>query len=200
MKNAQQICANRRESSAQGSVRKTRESVGRLLTRRSSGQFYETVVVVWLTLSVASVVLAAATWMRLSRQLNAASEAVAIRLQADSVLQILLEAESSQRAYVVTHDPQFLEMLHGCATNLPGRFGRLTSLSRKDPALLQRVNHLRAQARASLEDQQRIVMAMREHGLAAASSLESSGDGRERLAAIRQEVAALGATPSALIF
>jgi CHASE3 domain sensor protein len=57
---------------------------------------------------VASVLLAAATWVRLSRQLNAANEAVAIRLEADSILQLLLEAQSSQRAYVVTHDPQFL--------------------------------------------------------------------------------------------
>jgi hypothetical protein len=44
-----------------------------LARSRANGQFYEKVVVVWLTLSVASVVLAAANWGRLSRQLNAAN-------------------------------------------------------------------------------------------------------------------------------
>jgi signal transduction histidine kinase len=63
---------------------KLSHALRRLLTRRPSGECYQRVVVVWLTLSLASVLLAAANWARLSRQMNAATRAVAIRLEVDA--------------------------------------------------------------------------------------------------------------------
>jgi signal transduction histidine kinase/FixJ family two-component response regulator len=200
MKNALEIRPEQGGVPNQSAIRKTREALARLLMRRASGQFYETVVVVWLTLSVASVVLAAANWARLSRQLNAASQAVAVRLEADSIFQLLLDAQSSQRGYVITEDPRFLVSLRASATNLPARFEHLASLARHDPALLQRVMDLRGRAETSLNQQQRVVLAMQEQGRSAATALVADGNGNEILASIRQDVAALGATPSALVF
>src|SRR5580658_10638602 len=84
---------------------KTRNLMLSLARHRANGQFYEKVVVVWLTLSVASVVLAAANCVRLSRQLNTANQAVATRLEADSIFELLLRAAGSQRDFVITGDP-----------------------------------------------------------------------------------------------
>ncbi len=102
MNNAYEIQPGRRDAIILRAKNTMFDPARRLMTRRPSGQFYETVVVVWLTLSIASVVLATATWVRLSRQLNAASQAVAVRLEADSIFQILLDAQSNQRGFVIT--------------------------------------------------------------------------------------------------
>src|SRR5258706_9994507 len=44
--------------------------------RQHNNQIYKTVVTVWLTLSIASVVLAAVTWAQLLQKLRGASDAV----------------------------------------------------------------------------------------------------------------------------
>jgi len=120
-------------------MKKTRDVILRLTSKQANGQFYEKVVVVWLTLSLASVVLAAVNWVRLSRQLNAANQAVATRLEADSIFELLLGAASSQRDFVMTGNRVFVDSLQTSVTNLKRRFEHLASLAESDPALLARV-------------------------------------------------------------
>jgi signal transduction histidine kinase len=171
-----------------------------LVMKRPSGQFYESVVVVWLTLSVASVVLAAANWATLLRQLNAANKAVAIRLEADSIFELMLQAESDQRGFVITGNPGFLNSLRTSATKLPDRFEHLAVLSRKDPTLLKRAMIFRDRVEAGLRHQQQVALAMQGKGLAAASAIAAGDEGQKWLAALRRDVAALGGAPSALVF
>ena len=45
--------------------------------RRSTNEIYQIVVVIWLTVSVGSVVLAAVTWLQFSNRLAASTEAAA---------------------------------------------------------------------------------------------------------------------------
>jgi signal transduction histidine kinase/DNA-binding response OmpR family regulator len=196
MKNAHAIRANRED----GATTNLRDALRRLITRRPSGQFYQRVVVVWLTFSLASVVLAAATWVRLSRQLKAATQAVVIRLEVDSIFELLLEARSSQCGYVATGHPRFLKALQESALSLPGRFEHLNRLAQNDPLLLKGVLDFLGRAEAGLRYQQRVVLARQEQGAAAASSMEAGGEWEERLAALRRDAVALGETPSALVF
>jgi signal transduction histidine kinase len=177
-----------------------RDALRKLLSRRPSGQFYQRVVVVWLTLSLASVVLAAATWARLSRQLNAATQAVAIRLEVDSIFQLLLEAQSSQCGFVATGNPRFLKSLQETTLIVPSRFEHLTNLAQKDPLLLKGVMEFRGLAETSLRYQQRVVLVRQAQGPAAASAILAGSQGEERLTALRGDAAALGGTPSALVF
>ena len=164
MNNAYEIQPGRRDAIILRAKNTIFDAARRLITRRPSGKFYETVVVVWLTLSIASVVLATATWVRLSRQLNAASQAVAVRLEADSIFQILLDAQSNQRGFVITGNQGFIALLDTSATNLARRFEHLASLSRNDPSLLKRVTRLRGLAESSLTHQRRVALAMQEDG------------------------------------
>src|SRR5689334_18564509 len=72
--------------------------------RQANNQIYKTVVVVWLTLSIASVMLAAVIWLDLSRKLEAANEAVAIQSELDNIFKLLLDAETSQRGFTISGD------------------------------------------------------------------------------------------------
>jgi len=200
MNDAYETRAGNEDGADCGAIPKTKNVMRKFLMRRPSGQIYETVVVVWLTLSVASVALATATWATLSRQLNAATQAVAIRLEVDSIFQVLLEAQSSQRGYVITGNPQYLESLRASAASLPRRFAHLNGLAQNDPVLLKQVVDFRGLAEASLNDQQRVVLTRQEQGPSSASAMVARAEGEEQMAALRRDVAALGAAPSALVF
>jgi CHASE3 domain sensor protein len=145
--------------------------------RQPNGQFVETVVVVWLTLSVASVVLATATWTRFSGKLNTATQTVAIRMKLQAIYNLLLQADSSQGAYVITGDPQFLQSLQASSKTLPPLFDQLAALAQNDPALLRRVMDLHGQAEVSLNYQHRVVTARQEQGQAAAAAIVATGEG-----------------------
>ena len=189
-------------SSAVGSsaTNPVRDALQSGASRRPRGQVYETVVVVWLTLSVASVVLAAATWARLSRQLNDANAAVALRLEADSIFELLLEAKSSQRGFAITGNSRFLDSFGESATMLASRCDHLAGLAHDDPALLQRVAEFRQQAEASFHHQQLLAQVAQEQGQAAAFALMTNGEDKHPMAELRQDMAALGPSPSALVF
>jgi len=87
------------------------------MVRRTNNQVYKVVVAVWLTLSVASVVLAAMTWVQLSHRLSEARRAVAIREELDAVLSCLLDAETGQRGFTISGDEAFLGPLNDAAAS-----------------------------------------------------------------------------------
>src|SRR5262245_38197524 len=108
------------------------------MARQPNNQVYKTVVIVWLTLSIVSVVLATVTWLQLSQRLAVASDAVAVRQSLDDILRSLLDGETAQRGYVISGNPQFLEPLRISETNLPAQFDRLIDRVHEDPVLLKR--------------------------------------------------------------
>ena len=72
------------------------------MIRRPNNQIYKTVVIVWISLSVASVVLAALNWVQLHRNLKASAQAAAIQEAADAVLKSLLDAETAVRGFAIS--------------------------------------------------------------------------------------------------
>jgi signal transduction histidine kinase/CheY-like chemotaxis protein len=157
------------------------------MVRQPNNQVYKSVVIVWLTLSVASVVLAAITWTQLSRRLTAASEAVAIRQSVDEILKSLLDAETSQRGFVISGNSQFLEPLKIAETNLPAQFDRLGELVHPDPALVKQVIDLRGQAENCLA-YQREMIELRRASPENATARVAAGEGRRIMDGIRASV------------
>jgi signal transduction histidine kinase/CheY-like chemotaxis protein len=151
------------------------------MVRQPNNQFYKTVVVVWLTLSVASVLLAALTWVQLSRSLAAAREAVSVREELDAVLKVLLDAETAQRGFTITGDERFLEPLNEGNTNLSPRFERLGELARNDSIMLKRVLELRAVAELSLNYQRDVIAVRRKDGGKKAMEIVAQGAGRRMM-------------------
>jgi len=165
--------------------------VERHMMRQSNNLIYRTVVVVWMTLSVASVVLAALTWVQLSNDLAAAREAVAIREELDAVIKLLVDAETAQRGYTISGDESFLEPLTEGAKELPLRFERLAELARNDSPLLKIVLNLRAQAELSLNHQREVVEVRRAEGAKKAMELVTQGQGKKAMNALRAEIATI---------
>ncbi|HTH46644.1 MAG TPA: ATP-binding protein, partial [Candidatus Limnocylindria bacterium] len=164
-----------------------------------NNQVYKTVIVLWLTLSVASVCLAVLTWFDLARKLKAASEAVAIRDEADTILRMLSDAKSGQYGYTITGNPRFLEHLNRCRSDLPSHFQHLVQLGQGDPAMLGRVAELRAMTDASLEQQQRIVRTAAAEGEQAAAEIVSADEDQRITDNMRGKVSEIRASKSDLI-
>jgi signal transduction histidine kinase/CheY-like chemotaxis protein len=159
------------------------------MVRQPNNQIYKTVVVVWLTLSAASVVLAAATWLELSHKLSTAREAIAINEELDSVLRLLLDIETSQRGYAITGNKDFLEPAVEAEKALPTQFDGLADLTRGDSAMLKRVMDLRAETELFLNHHRKLVSARASNGISGASKLIASGEGKRIMDAIRSEIA-----------
>lgn len=164
---------------------------GMRMARQSNNNVYKLVVVVWLTLSIASVILSAITWLDLSRKLDAAREAVAIQDELDYILRYMLDAETGQRGYTITGDEKFLEPLILGESNLPPHFERLVEIIKEDSFMLRRVMDLRAQAELSLNHQRHVVAIRKAEGGRAAADIVATGEGRRIMDTIRTNVAAL---------
>ncbi len=200
MMNARETQPGRAGAASAGAVRTTKDAMRKLVMRRPSGQFVETVVVVWLTLSVASVVLAAATWVNLSHQLNAANRAVAIRLDLGSICQSLLQTQTSQADYIITGNSRYFDEFNSNAKTVAAECQHLGALAEGDPGLLGQTASFRRQAEDCLDYQEEIVGAARTNGAAAAAAELQSGEGKRRMAAVIGDVSAMGVSPSALVF
>jgi len=158
--------------------------------RQPNNLIYKTAVILWLTLSIGSVVLAAISWWQLSVQMTSGRDIVTAREELDGVLKSLLDTETAMRGYVITGDKQFLEPLNSSSTNLSARFNHLVELAHNDSDLLKSVTQLRAQAEVSLNYQMAVIEA-REHGFAKAASLIAAGDGKRSMDEVRDEAARL---------
>jgi signal transduction histidine kinase/CheY-like chemotaxis protein len=161
--------------------------------RRSNDLVYRTVVIVWLTLSVSSVVLAGVTWIQLSRDLTAASEAVAIREELDVLIKLLVDAETAQRGFTITGDESFLGPLTEGTKALPLHFERLAELVRDDSDLLKRVLNLRAKSEVSLNQQRDVIEVRRTEGAKKAMELVAQGAGKQVMNDLRTEIAMIRA-------
>jgi signal transduction histidine kinase/CheY-like chemotaxis protein len=169
------------------------------MIRHPNNQFYKTVVVVWLTLSIASVFLASVTWVQLSRKLVAAREAVAIQEDLDSILTLLVDTETGQRGFSLTGDAEFLKPMTSAAASLPKRFDHLTEVAHGDPAMVKGVSDLRVQAELSLEYQRRVINVRKTGGLQRAADVVAAGEGKRIMDKIRIQVADLRGMRSGLV-
>jgi len=112
--------------------------------------FYDAVVIIWLTLSLGSVVLAGITWSQLGRLASTGRQVIGIGEDLDRILQLLLDAEAGARGYVITGDKKFLEPLNQCVTNLPVCFDTLAQAAPDAAGFLDQAAAMHAQAEVCL--------------------------------------------------
>jgi signal transduction histidine kinase/CheY-like chemotaxis protein len=163
----------------------------RAILRRPNNGIYKTVVILWLTLSIGSVVLAVVCWTQLSARMAAGRGVTEIHQELDGILKSLLDTETGARGYVITGDKKFLAPVNAGSTNLSSRFDHLVELAHGDAAFLKGVNDLRAQTELELNFQQNVIAA-RDQNFSKAANLVATGQGKEIMDQIRAEVAELG--------
>jgi len=153
-------------------------------------QFYQLVVVAWLTFSLGSVLLALLSWHQLTAQMEAGKQTVAIRDGLNTILKSLLDLETGERGYVITGNKQFLEPFNQAETNLPAEFNRLVALVHDDSVMLEIVTEFRAEAEASLSWQHDVISS-REKNFDKAAALIATGSSLERISGSSVEEAVL---------
>jgi signal transduction histidine kinase/CheY-like chemotaxis protein len=161
------------------------------MARQPNNQLYKTVVVVWLTLSVAGVVLATITWMQLSAEWDLTRETEAIHHSAERVLRAVVDCETGVRGFVLTGQGEFLQPFQQGETDLTAELDRLVELTRRDPGVLRRVISLRAEIEVALNRLRMIVDARKERGMAAAAGIVANGKGVAMMDRIRTLAAEL---------
>src|SRR5262245_36070046 len=146
--------------------------VSQSLTRRGSGHDRtaaesalpddrsKIIAVAWLTLGIASVVLAliAVLVVRSERESTAILHhlnLVALNLQ--DVLSDLADAEAKEREYLLTGRPSSLENFERSRKALGLEFDRLTALVKNNPAERQEVERIRYLVEQELEELQRSI-------------------------------------------
>jgi signal transduction histidine kinase/DNA-binding NarL/FixJ family response regulator len=169
------------------------------MLRQPSHEFYKTVVSVWLTLSVASVLLAAVTWIQLSDRLTVARQAIAIRSEMDQVLKLLLDVETSARGFVITGDGDFLLSMQQAEEALPRKFDHLAELTVADPELLKRIMDLRGKVELNLSNQRKMVAVRKGDGFLPTKALLGDGQAKKLMEEIRKEVASIHSMRAHLI-
>ncbi|MGD0263008.1 MAG: ATP-binding protein [Verrucomicrobiota bacterium] len=87
----------------------------------------------WLTVTVASVVMGAVAWSRFSRSIDASAEAEQLRETIDQLFSVLQDAEASQRNYLLTGNAAYREAFTNADCTVPKAFKRLAESARHDP-------------------------------------------------------------------
>ena len=159
------------------------------MIRGANNRIYKSVVLVWLTLSVAGVALSGVAWHQLREALRTSQHAAAIKEAAERVLRALLDAETSQRGFVLTGKEDFLEPFKTAEAALPAQFEHLGALVSADTNLMNQVLDLRARSELLLEVHRKIIAERRDRGIAAASDPDGQGEGKALMDEIRKKIA-----------
>ena len=152
-----------------------RNQAGEYMKRQAGRQFYKLVVVVWLTFSIGSVLLAIVSWLQLSARMTFSNQITGTRNELNGVTQSLLSLLNAESGYVITGDKKYVGRSNDAAANLPARFDRLLTLVHDDPQLLEQVTQLRADTELILKDQREVVAA-RERSFDRAAALIATGE------------------------
>ncbi len=150
---------------------------------------YQLVMGIWLTLSIASVLLAAYSWVRLSQSIVTGRQLSPIGPLLDDVLQNMLDSETGVRGFIITGNTNFLDPYFAAQTNFAAQFDQLADMTAGNTNLLQAIMDLRAQSE-SLADFNRQAIDARNHNFRAAQTLTDTGKGRQIMDQIRAQVSA----------
>jgi len=160
------------------------------MLRQPNNLIYQTAVILWITLSVGSVVLAAVTWWQLSSWRAAGKEMTEVRDDLDQIIKSLLDVETGERGYVITGNKSFLEPFTSGQAKLPAEFNQLVNLVHDDPLLLRGVTDLQASAETSLLLHQEIIN-LRTQSFGKAAALIANGKLKDIMDGIRVQVSHL---------
>jgi signal transduction histidine kinase/DNA-binding response OmpR family regulator len=106
----------------------------------------------WLTLTMASVVIGAVAWSRFSHSIDATAEAEEIRESIAQIFSMLRDAEASQRGFLLTGNPTYREAFTKAVHTLPEAFQRLAAAGRHDAAEQADLTELRRLADIELAE------------------------------------------------
>jgi signal transduction histidine kinase/DNA-binding response OmpR family regulator len=140
----------------------------------------------WLTVTVASVVMGAVAWSRFSRSIDAAAEAAQLRESIDQLFSVLHDAGASERDYLLTGNAAYREAFTSAERSFPAAFERIAAAVRHDPAGQSDLIELRRLVDLELADLRRAVARRAEKGPAGRELAASPDQPRTTMDRIRE--------------
>jgi methyl-accepting chemotaxis protein len=107
------------------------------------------------------------------------------------LLSVLQDTETGQRGYLLAGEDSYLEPFQRAAPEVPQVLEELRALAADNPRALERLERVADLARQKIAWEQQCVDARRSRGLDEALKLVATGVGKQRMDAIRTEVAAM---------
>ncbi|MEN9675592.1 MAG: hypothetical protein RIS76_1488 [Verrucomicrobiota bacterium] len=156
--------------------------------RRFQPRFNTPVVVLWLTLSIAGVVMAWLTWKELADHVDRGVQMAIFNESLDRVFFSLQDVETGGRGFALTGLEVFLEPQVTAERDLPAHFSKLSELAWTDRDLLQQVLALQGLADVELSIMSRTLDERRRGGLAAGAASIETQKGRVVMDRIRSLV------------
>ena len=160
------------------------------MVKQPNKHIYNAVVVIWLTLSLGSVLLAALTWTQLALLVRTGRQVAAIRQNLNDIQTLLLDAETGARGYVISGDKKYLEPLTESQTNLPACFDALQQQATGESNFLNAVAVLHTQSEVCLNWQFQLAAA-RDRSFGRAADLMNTGEGKVMMDGLRIQIADL---------
>ena len=113
---------------------------------------------VWVSLGQVSLTAMAALMMMqgIDRQLRDIAETYAVRMAARELTHALSQAEASQRGYLLTADPQFLQPYREAVSSVDRRVAALMEMTTDDPGQSDRVVSIPADISSMMAEMNRI--------------------------------------------
>jgi PAS domain S-box-containing protein len=112
-----------------------------------------------------------------------------VKSQLSSILSLLLDAETGQRGYLLTDDPQYLEPYKEASSEIDGRLDRLSNLTIDNPTQWPRISALRRLEQEELAELQRTIQLDKAGRDDEAGKIVLSGAGARRMNELRRIVA-----------
>ncbi len=140
----------------------------------------------WLTATVASVVVGAVAWSRFSRSIDAAAQAAQLRESIDQLFSVLHDAGASERDYLLTGNPSYREAFRSAEGSFPAAFEQITASVIHDPEGQSDLLELRRLVDLELADLRRAIALRAEKGPAAAELTASRDQPRTTMDRIRE--------------
>ena len=116
-----------------------------------------------------------------------------VRLELQTLLSHLQDAETGQRGFLITGDETYLDPYNTAASAVSGEVAALRSLTADNPAQQQRLDTLEPLIAAKLAEMQQTIDLRRTQGFAAAQALVNTNRGQQNMDQIRGVLGAMQA-------
>jgi len=142
--------------------------------------------IIWLTATVASVVMGTVAWSRFSRSIDASAEAEQLRESTYQLFSVLQDAEASERGYLLTGSAAYREAFRDADRTFPEKFEQLAASARRDPAGQTDLSELRRLVDLELAELRQAIALRADKGAAGPEVAASPEQNRTTMDRIRE--------------
>ena len=136
---------------------------------------------VWLTITVVSVVIGAVAWSRFSSNIDADVQTEEFRHSMNQIVSALQNAEVSQRNFLLTGQERYLDTFTNAENIFPKKFDQLAEFVLPDPARRKEMLELRGLIEVKMAELRQGIARRREKGFDSAVTLVNPEQGKVTL-------------------